>query len=115
MIQAAENQHRRLTAESDLRKALLPAKEEPPAEDGTVSYVHYNGQKSPSALESLQLRNDWLDLAVEKCTACDMPAAILEAVRRGYMGVAWQLRGGYMAVPLRPRQCAAPPPRATAM
>jgi len=82
VIQLAENLHRRLTAESELRKSLLEAKEEPPAEDGTITYVHYNGQKSMSKLENLQLRNDWLDAAVEKCTASDMPATILEAVEK---------------------------------
>ena len=53
---------------------------------GTVTYEHYNGQKSLSLLENLQLRNDWLDAAIEKCTASDMPAAILEAVRDVIIG-----------------------------
>jgi len=87
VIQMAENLHRRLTAESDLRKALLEAKEEPNADAATVAevpvyYVHYNGQKVPSKLESLQMRNDWLDAAVEKCTASEMSATILEEVEK---------------------------------
>jgi len=82
VVQAAENMHRRLTAESELRKALLEAKEETNPEDGTINYVHYNGQKSVSKLDNLQLRNDWLDAAIDKCTASEMPAAILEAVEK---------------------------------
>jgi len=82
VIQSAENLHRRLVAESELRKALLEAKEETNPEDNSVIYTHYNGQKTFSKLDNLQLRNDWLDAAVEKCTACDMLPTILEAVER---------------------------------
>ena len=75
--QAAEQIHRRLVAESELRKALLEAKLET-AEDGTVTWVHHNGQRTASNLENLQLRNDWLDAAMEKCASEGVLPTIIE-------------------------------------
>ncbi|KAL3898029.1 MAG: hypothetical protein SGPRY_012927, partial [Prymnesium sp.] len=82
VIHGAEILHRRLTSESELRKAMLEAKEETNPEDGTVSYVHYNGQKSMTKLDNLQLRSDWLDAAIDKCVSNGLPILILEAIEK---------------------------------
>ena len=68
-----------LTAESELRKALLVPKEGT-AEDGTPFQIQHNGQKTYSALEDLQFRNDFLDASLEKCvTAGTAPGIVAHA------------------------------------
>eukprot|EP00966_Prymnesium_polylepis_P298199 6890843-Prymnesium_polylepis.1 len=56
VIQLAENLHRRLTAESELRKSLLEAKEEPPAEDGTIVRARPRHALAPRARAPSTLR-----------------------------------------------------------
>jgi hypothetical protein len=70
VIELGEHHLMDLTAESELRKALLEPKEGL-AEDGTTVWTQYNGTKSYSALEDLQFRNDFLDISIEKCIAAD--------------------------------------------
>ena len=94
-MQAAEQLHRQLTGESDLRLALLEpeveeAEEEATDAKGKVSMVkvytwtHYTGQKSTTKLEMLQTRNDMLDAALDKCGAEGSAEAIVEKVKADY-------------------------------
>lgn len=48
VVHTAEQLHRRLTGESDLRLALLEPDEGPGEEEGTVAWTHYNGEPSPA-------------------------------------------------------------------
>jgi len=76
VVSSAQQLHRRLVGESDLRKSLLETKEST-AEDGSIVYTHYNGTKTASVLEMLQLRNDMLDSAFDKCTVEGTAASVL--------------------------------------
>ena len=66
-----------LTAESELRKALLQPKEGT-AEDGTPYWTQHNGQRVYSLLEDLQFRNDFLEASIDKCTAVGTQPVLLE-------------------------------------
>jgi len=76
VIEKAEIELAHLTAESELRKALLPPKEGV-AEDGTPCQTQHNGSKTYSALEDLQFRNDFLDASLEKCITSESAPGII--------------------------------------
>ena len=82
VVQTAEQLHRQLGAETDLRLALVEPTEGEGEEAGTVIYSHPNGAKTSSKLENLQLRNDMLDAALDKCAAEGSVEVILEEVRK---------------------------------
>ena len=50
---------------------------------GGQTFVHYNGVRSHSALERLQLQNDMLDSAVERCIAEGGCMPIVDGVQKG--------------------------------
>jgi len=77
VVQRAEQLHRRLCAESDLRKALLEPKESA-GEDGTPSWTHWNGVKTLTMLEMLQTRDNMMDTSLEKCAAEGVHQSILD-------------------------------------
>jgi hypothetical protein len=85
VIQAGEATLRRLTAESEVRKALDEPKEtEKPAVGGKSGimvnvWVHSDGQKSCSLLEKLQLQTSLLNAAILTCEE----ERVHEAVLRG--------------------------------
>ena len=68
VVDLGETELAHLTAESELRKALLPPKEGV-SEDGTPCQTQHNGSKTYSALEDLQFRTDFLDASLDKCVA----------------------------------------------
>merc|ERR1719387_2262211 len=76
VIELGEGELAHLTAESELRKALLTPKESV-AEDGTPCKTQHNGSKTYSELEDLQFRNDFLDASLEKCIAAETAAGIV--------------------------------------
>jgi len=76
VMELGETELSHLSAESELRKALLAPKEGQ-AEDGTPCWTQHNGSKTYSALEDLQFRNDFLDAALEKCIAAETAPGII--------------------------------------
>lgn len=78
VVQSAEQLHRRLTGEGELRLGVLEPEEGPGEEEGSVAWTHHNGAKTHSVLEKLQLRNDQYDAAVDRCAAEGTLEAILE-------------------------------------
>lgn len=80
VIHVAEQLHRRLSAESDLRKALLEPVPQPPLDSGVLTWLHYNGTVTTSKLEALQLNNDQLDAALDRCAAEGVLGTIVAAV-----------------------------------
>ena len=82
VVQTAEQLHRQLGAETELRLALVEPTEGPGEEEGTVIFSHPNNAKTTTKLESLQLRNDMLDAALDKCAAEGSVEVILEEVRK---------------------------------
>jgi len=76
VVDLGEAELAHLTAESELRKALLPPKEGQ-SEDGTPCQTQHNGSKTYSALEDLQFRNDFLDASLDKCVAAETAAGIV--------------------------------------
>lgn len=88
VIQAGEAMLRRLTGESEIRKALDEPKEtdEPSAaNDGesvpTTVWVHATGQKTYTLLEKLQLQTSSLEAAIQTCDEEETVAAVLQAAR----------------------------------
>ena len=78
VVQSAEQLHRRLTGELEMRLGLLEPEEGPGEEEGSVAWTHHNGTKTHSVLEKLQLRNDQFDSAIDKCAAEGTLETILE-------------------------------------
>ena len=76
VVAQGEGELMHLSAESELRKSLLPPKEGV-AEDGTPCQTQHNGSKTYSALEDLQFRNDFLDASLEKCMAVETVPGII--------------------------------------
>ena len=82
VVQTAEQLHRQLSAEMELRLALVEPEEEPGEGGGATVFAHPGGVKTSSLLEQLQLRNDMLDAALDRCAAEGSAEVILEEVRK---------------------------------
>jgi len=76
VTETAEIELNHLSAEADLRKALLVPKEGS-TEDGTKCWTQHNGTQTYSALEDLVFRNDFLDSSIEKCVAAGTTPGIM--------------------------------------
>lgn len=85
VMQNTEQLHRKLVGESELRRALaIPKEGTMTGEDGESQvpvWTHVSGQTSASLLDSLYVRDEQLESALEKCIAEEVAPGIVAAAQ----------------------------------